>query len=59
VCKKPGCWSTKHTEEERTKAYRKFKDQLVTELRMPKENLHQFLLDYKGISDEGEIDIDS
>jgi hypothetical protein len=52
VCKKIGCWSTKHSDEDRTKAYARLKEQLVTEIGMNEDNLAQFLTDYEGYPNE-------
>lgn len=48
VCKKEGCWSTKHTPEERKKCYDDFK----STARYPnnsRESYHIFLIHYEGL----------
>ena len=47
VCKKPGCWSTNHTDEERKKAYEGF----VSEFQPSDEEFKSFLQEFEG---EGE-----
>jgi hypothetical protein len=39
VCKKIGCWSIKHSDEDYIKAYACLKEQLVTEISINKDNL--------------------
>jgi hypothetical protein len=56
ICKKPNCWSTRHPKEERTKAFARFREQLITEIGLPAEKLIQYLTDYEGASDEEETD---
>ncbi|KAL0929723.1 uncharacterized protein CTRU02_215366 [Colletotrichum truncatum] len=47
VCGKPNCWSTKHTTEERRKAYEKFKTtQYAQDTSLPAYG--QFLVQYEG-----------
>lgn len=41
VCKQPGCWSTKHTQEERDQSKKRFQDRL-----------NQFITDYEGCESE-------
>ena len=48
VCQKQGCWSTKHTEDERKKAYGQF----LTESETRDNNYQQFLQDFEGSADE-------
>jgi hypothetical protein len=53
VCKKPGCWSTKHTPEERRKTTDAFKATLA---RFGKRNddtsVRQYITDWEGMPDE-------
>ncbi|KDN62827.1 putative conserved hypothetical protein [Colletotrichum sublineola] len=46
VCGKPGCWSTKHSKDERQQSYRRYKDQYPTEGSI--EAFQQFVADFKG-----------
>jgi hypothetical protein len=43
VCDKEGCWSTRHTQEEREKSKKKFDNQI-----------NQYILDYEGDDDDEE-----
>jgi hypothetical protein len=55
VCKKSGCWSTNHSDQERKQAYDKHKDQMLTEWEvLSKEDLQSFLTEYKGTPDRQE-----
>ncbi|KAK1989616.1 hypothetical protein LX36DRAFT_545703, partial [Colletotrichum falcatum] len=46
VCRKIGCWSTKHTKEEQSASYARYKDTLMVDT--PPEEYQQFLLEYEG-----------
>ena len=48
VCKKPGCWSREHTDEERAAAYGRIKQQLTTELDMSSDEVQAFLAEFEG-----------
>ena len=51
VCGKSGCWSTKHTKEERTSAYDRFRKSsyLMNSSKKPtQESFQQFLLQWEG-----------
>jgi hypothetical protein len=52
VCGQLGCWSTKHSEEERKKSY----EQFVTENEVTEEDYKQFLQEFEGTSDDLEDD---
>ncbi|KXH38665.1 hypothetical protein CSAL01_13775, partial [Colletotrichum salicis] len=49
ICKKDGCWSTSHTQEERDRSYEKFKQLKGTEGKNNPRQYQQFLVDYEGI----------
>jgi hypothetical protein len=51
VCDKPGCWSTKHTVEERKRAYEKFRQHAsyTLEEEATPEYYNSFLAQYEGI----------
>ncbi|CAD6503150.1 BgTH12-02819 [Blumeria graminis f. sp. triticale] len=49
VCKKPGCWSTKHTEAERADTKRKYLQQLGQRF---DNNARQYILSIEGTEDE-------
>jgi hypothetical protein len=51
VCDQPGCWSTKHTTEERQKAYEKFRQQAsyTTEQDVTTQFYGSFLVQYEGL----------
>jgi hypothetical protein len=53
VCKKEGCWSTKHTEEEREDSRKRFRNQLQRNL---DQRVHQYITEYEG--EEGDNDAD-
>ena len=46
ICKKMGCWSTKHTPEERKRNYERFRNRSGNK---SKEYLQQFLYEFEGI----------
>jgi hypothetical protein len=48
VCKKEGCWSTKHTEEEREESRKQFRSQLNRNL---DQRVRQYITDYEGEED--------
>lgn len=52
VCKRTGCWSTNHSQEERTKAISQYKEQLLTEWDLTDEQA--MLAEYEGVPEEGE-----
>jgi hypothetical protein len=47
VCKKEGCWSTKHTEDEKRKAYDDFKR--ASQYPTTSDEYQHFLVDYEGV----------
>ncbi|KAI0991819.1 hypothetical protein K3495_g16368, partial [Podosphaera aphanis] len=44
ICKKSGCWSTNHSEEERKHSFNKFKNQ-----KWDNEKFHQYVIEYEGL----------
>ncbi|CCU76925.1 integrase and RNaseH domain-containing protein [Blumeria hordei DH14] len=46
ICKKPNCWSNKHTDEERREAFKKFRQQLRDNLM---SYFQTFLVNFEGI----------
>jgi hypothetical protein len=50
VCGRSGCWSTKHTEEERQKAYKQF----VADSEATEKDYQHFLQEFEGTSDDAE-----
>jgi len=55
VCKKEGCWSTKHSKEERDKAYDIFRKRLY-EYKKPYSDkvMRQYIAEFEGIPEEDE-----
>jgi hypothetical protein len=51
VCKKPGCWSTKHTDQERKDAFSKAKESFTAALDWSSDEVEQFLAQYEGQED--------
>jgi hypothetical protein len=50
VCSKPGCWSTKHTQEERDQSFAKIRQsQYITNVEITPEHFQHFLLEWEGI----------
>jgi hypothetical protein len=57
ICKKPGCWSTKHTPEKRRRAYDTFK-QHSQYTNASREHYQSFLAHYEGLESLTETDED-
>ena len=49
ICFKEGCWSTKHTPEERRKGYERYRTKTQ---RPTKDSFQQFLYEFEGIEVE-------
>ena len=54
VCQKEGCWSTKHTPEERERSTRNLRQRLRVD-----DRIKQYIVDYEGEEDQGKEDIPS
>jgi hypothetical protein len=55
VCQKEGCWSTKHSRDEREEAKRKFKNRFVGQMN---KRIDQYIAEYEGLEDEDDQDMD-
>jgi len=53
VCHKQGCWSTKHSQDERDKARKTTKEQLISDI-VEEEELSAFLASYEGKEPENQ-----
>jgi hypothetical protein len=55
VCQKEGCWSTKHSRDEREDAKRKFKNRFSGQMN---KRIDQYIAEYEGLEDEDDQDTD-
>ena len=55
VCKKEGCWSTKHTEEEREESRKRFRNQLQRNL---DQRVRQYITEYEGEEEDNDANND-
>jgi hypothetical protein len=53
VCNKEGCWSTKHTQEEREESRKRFKDKFTQRF---DRHARQYITEYEGIASDSDAD---
>jgi hypothetical protein len=49
VCKRFGCWSTNHTDEEQKRSFRRFKDSKWDDRKWDDSKVRQYIIEFEGL----------